>query len=518
MARGWITGILTGVVVSGLGLATASLVMGPVAPEPQPDMAAPEPAVPVPVPDAMGDVDAGAAVEAAPQPVAPAEAVAAEDTQPTPEMMVDESPAPDAGEADAAPAADLAPVEAPPVSAAPDAAAPDAAPDAEQPPADAPQAAPETMTAPEPPVEPEAMMEEAGEPAAAADAAAVEAAPLVEAAPQPAAEPEPVTEPAAEPEPDIAAVAPEPEATPEPAAAPDAPAERAALPQIVVEAAPGAAPAPAPRAMPETVMVSPEADLMPEAEGDPAAAVVTNRLPRIGDTPAPEVAAPVAVPALSRNAVAFAPTGDQPRLAFLLVDTGADDRAGLGDLAKLPFPVSVAVDASAADAEQAIAFYRAQGAEVVLEMPLPEGATATDVDVTVEAYGPLLDQAVAVLAEDDLGFQTLGEGAVQLATNLAESGHGLVSFPSGLNTGHKAALKEGVKAGLVFRDLDSEGQTGAVIRRFLDNAAFRARGEEGVIVVARTRAETLQALLEWSLGTRAQSVALAPVSAVLAGD
>ena len=117
-----------------------------------------------------------------------------------------------------------------------------------------------------------------------------------------------------------------------------------------------------------------------------------------------------------------------------------------------------------------------------------------------------------------LDFQALGPGAVQLATNLAESGHGLVSFPAGLNTGHKSALKLDVPAGLVFLDLDGDGQESPVIRRFLDNAAFRARNEEGVIVIARTRPETLQALLEWSLGNRAQTVTLAPISAVLLGE
>ena len=57
-----------------------------------------------------------------------------------------------------------------------------------------------------------------------------------------------------------------------------------------------------------------------------------------------------------------------------------------------------------------------------------------------------------------------------------------------------------------------------MIRRFLDNAAFRARNEDGVIVLARARAETLEALQEWSLGNRAQTVTLAPISAVLLAE
>ena len=200
-------------------------------------------------------------------------------------------------------------------------------------------------------------------------------------------------------------------------------------------------------------------------------------------------------------------------LSLLLLDTG--NRLDLGANGGLPFPVTVAVDAGAADAQAAVDHYRAQGAEVALMLPLPEGATPSDVDVTVQAYGELLGEAAEVVIEPELGLQALGAGAEQLATNLAESGHGLVSFPAGLNNGHKAAVKLGVPAGLVFLDLDGEGQGGPVIRRFLDNAAFRARNEDGVIVIARTSPETLEALKQWSTMNRAQTVRLAPVSAVL---
>jgi len=102
-----------------------------------------------------------------------------------------------------------------------------------------------------------------------------------------------------------------------------------------------------------------------------------------------------------------------------------------------------------------------------------------------------------------------------VAVILREDGLGLITLPQGLNTGHKAALRGGVAAGLIFRELDNDGQSGAVIRRFMDNAAFKARQNKGVILLGHARAETIQALIEWSLGNRAKSVALAPVSVVL---
>ncbi|MEJ1991612.1 MAG: divergent polysaccharide deacetylase family protein [Maritimibacter sp.] len=316
---------------------------------------------------------------------------------------------------------------------------------------------------------------------------------------------------------------------------------------------------------PDMAMDQPEEMEEDQPQGLPETGVVTSRLPRIGDdTPAEDAApddeavaslAPVAPlpsagmpeskvegvvtgrlptinaadgesdaadpvldstsqPALERNAIRFTASTGQPLLSLLLIDTG-DGRDTLRDLDKLPFPVTVAVDASASDAAKAIDFYRVKGAEVALIVPLPAGASATDVEVTLQGYDRLLSQAVAAMVADKDGFQTLGAGAVQFGGHLLDQGLGLVTFPSGLNTGHKAALKEGVHAGLVFRDLDGEGQNGATIQRFLDNAAFRARNQNGVIVVARTHGETVQALLEWSLGNRAQTVALAPLSAVL---
>lgn len=560
MARGWIAGLLTGAVVAGLGLAVVSVVFGPVAsvtPPQVPPVATPETAAPATAPSetetvapdaapaesameegqapeatAQADVPDAAAPEdsGTPQQNAPAEGVAPDDRPTDAGDVAGEMPQAEAAPADETPAqapvseedseaengdaaqtgdSPAAPGQA--VRQEPDEAATASetdkmpAPEPTSPvqeaaaPPPAPVADAERPTAPQP-VEPEPDSAVTGESDTGPDGEAVEA----EAADATPPAPVPVTPPqagarlapAATPQP-----LPEPE--PEPETAPEA------EPEEIGAAAP-------PPLEPKTIIVSPEADLAPELDTEPG--VVVNRLPMIGDAPepAPEAEKP-REPALSRNALAFAPSGDQPRLSFLLIDTGAADRESLGDLGKLPFPVTVAIDASAVDAQEAITFYREHGAEVVLEMPLPEGATPTDIDVTVEAYGPLLDQAIAVLPEQTSDFQTLGAAAVQLATNLAETGHGLVSYPAGLNTGHKAAVKEGVKAGLVFRDLDSKGQGGAVIRRFLDNAAFKARGHDGVIVVARTRTETVQALLEWSLGTRAQSVALAPVSAVLAG-
>ncbi|GGD33531.1 divergent polysaccharide deacetylase family protein [Sinisalibacter lacisalsi] len=529
MARGILAGIATGIVVAGLGLGTASLVLDRVempgavpapaaqetpvneAPEPaqgqdeaapvEPEMPAAEDAEADGVPDAGGD---------APADTSPADTPSDDpqegDAEAEPDLSGTAAPAEAEPWADAGDTADADATNATAATDADTADAPDAmaASDAETPPADAdepraptPEADAPSATRPADAQTPEAEAQddgaEAEAPAQAVSGAQDDAAPADADAP--------------EAETDVAAAMTQPESPAAPAIS-ESTAEMPGAPDT--DAADAAEPAET------TAEADPEADT-------PASTVITGRLPRIGDEteeePTGEDLAEEATaedlasaPALQRNAAPFDAPADLPLMAILLIDTGNAN----ADLGNLPFPVSVAVDAAALDAAETIAFYRDQGLEVVTILPLPEGATAADVEINLEAYVPLLEDSVAAMAEESLGFQGLGPGAVQLAVNLAETGHGLVSFPSGLNTGHKAAQKAGVKAGLVFRDLDAEGQAAPVIRRFLDNAAFRARNESGVIVVARTRAETVQALVEWSLGTRAASVTLAPVSALLA--
>jgi polysaccharide deacetylase 2 family uncharacterized protein YibQ len=67
----------------------------------------------------------------------------------------------------------------------------------------------------------------------------------------------------------------------------------------------------------------------------------------------------------------------------------------------------------------------------------------------------------------------------------------------------------------IFRDFDANGQDATVIRRFLDQAAFKARQVDQIVMVGRLRPVTISALLLWGLQDRASSVALAPISAVL---
>ena len=82
-------------------------------------------------------------------------------------------------------------------------------------------------------------------------------------------------------------------------------------------------------------------------------------------------------------------------------------------------------------------------------------------------------------------------------------------------TSPAADWRRGVPSVTVFRDIDSKGQTEVVMRRFLDQAAFKARQEDGVLMLGHLRQDTLAALAVWTLADRASTVALAPASTLL---
>ena len=87
-----------------------------------------------------------------------------------------------------------------------------------------------------------------------------------------------------------------------------------------------------------------------------------------------------------------------------------------------------------------------------------------------------------------------------------------------MNAADQVARREDVEAATVFRDISTAGSDRVAVRRLLDRAVFKAGQEGRVAVVGTADAETLAALLEWTVEGKAATVALAPVTAVLKID
>ncbi|UWR23768.1 divergent polysaccharide deacetylase family protein [Sulfitobacter sp. S190] len=562
MIRGLLGGIGLGAVFSVGVASVASLVLpiGPTAP------VAPAPDTSVPAARVDG-VPADVAQRPATDPVAEPEAPEAPEAQPAPaaeqppaEPVAPQEPVPDRVAQQAEP--DPVVIEAPQPAQAPDAPAPDVADDAPvqaagDAPATAPVDAPQTYAAaaPQQPVPTPPQRAQAGDgvpqvptalqqPQTAVVADPSRPQPLPQdqtAALQPDAPVLPNPQALAPMIPDDgsdSAVATEP-AAPLPAPAPQVdPVEEAALPPApetpiapaVPETAPDVAPEPSPDADPQppavrvlpapnTAQTAPDAAALPRI-GRPATRLIdgtgsaTAPQPETIDTPVD----PADLPPLEAFAADFENLDAKPLMSLVLIDTGADldgGEIGLPALRSFPYPISFAVDSSLADAAARMQRYRDDGFEVLAMIDLPEGAQPNDAEVNLNATLSSLSQVVGVLEGTEGGLQPSRETADQVSAILRSSGHGLVTRNQGLNTMANLARKQGVAAAPIFRDFDSNDQNARVIRRFLDQAAFKAGQEGGVIMLGRLRPETIKALLVWALADRAGTVALAPVSAVL---
>ncbi len=525
MIRNFVTGIVVGGVVAGAGLGVVSQL----APLPQGRVQVVDQSKPVvvPKPEPVKPASTDAAAVTAPAAEAMPAPEAKPVTKPAVEMPSLAEQAPPATPEPAAPAAKPAAPVAEVLPALP------AAPQAEAAAAVTPKASAEL---PEPPAKPPTASAEA--PAALNDPAAAPAAPQLqvgaETAPTPAspgalagdigtdAAPAPADLPP-----------PAPQETTETLLTPaPAPAEPTPPSMLVLDPAPEPAPV-----VPTPAVVVPEAPELPKlldtSQPETLApsvgltksvdGVTVGRLPSIAEPapPADPTMAAEPVPAadtrpIAQYAAEFSNDLGKPLFAVLLVDSGAAD-LDRAKLAALPFPVSFVIDPLDPGAAAAEAIYRAAGKEVVmLAAGIPAGATAGDLEQTFQANAAVLPESVAVMDIGAAGFQDNRPLASMVVPIIKDQGRGLVTFDAGLNAADQVARREDVAAAVIFRDLDGAGEDTPLIRRYLDRAAFKAAQEGRVVVVGTTRPETIAALMEWSIEGKGASVALAPISAVLA--
>ncbi|MCC5973478.1 MAG: divergent polysaccharide deacetylase family protein [Rubellimicrobium sp.] len=226
-------------------------------------------------------------------------------------------------------------------------------------------------------------------------------------------------------------------------------------------------------------------------------------------------------PALQRFAAAAVTTAEgdgRPQLSIILIDDGTLD-AAVAALAALPIPVTIALDPGQAGVTNRMLDLRAAGFEVISLARLPTGAQPTDVAVALEGAFAALPEAIGILDAGEGGMQANSAITDQTMDRLARDGRGLVVVPQGLNMALRSADAAGVPGVAILRDLDADGQDAAAIRRQLDQAAFTARRDGAVVLLARLRPDTLSALMLWGSSAQAGQVVVVPVSArLLAGS
>ena len=245
--------------------------------------------------------------------------------------------------------------------------------------------------------------------------------------------------------------------------------------------------------------------LAPDAPLSEDTSIVTGRLPTVstGDAGDDQAAA------MTEEAV----VDDRPLMSIILIDTG-EYNIGPEALASFPYPISFAIDPLRDDALEAAERYRSEGFELLIVADLPESGDASLVDVALVPTIDSIPGAVGILEGTNGGLQGNMELAESVLKMVEDTGNGLVLRPKGLNAAQQQADGRDLPVETMFRDFDASGQNASVIRRFLDQAAFKARQEGSVIMVGRLRPATISALLLWGLQDRASSVALTPVSTI----
>ena len=228
---------------------------------------------------------------------------------------------------------------------------------------------------------------------------------------------------------------------------------------------------------------------------------------------APEQSVAPAIPPIDAFAVEFDNPEGKPLMSILLIDDG--DAVGAEALLDFPYPLSFAVNPEDPMAVEKMAQYRAAGFEVVAMVDFPVEATPGDAETALEVWLGAVPETVALLEGVSGGIQGNRALSDQVTAVVRDGGRGLITQDRGLNTVQKLAARDGVPSGVVFRDFDGAGQTPTVMRRFLDQAAFRAGQQGAVIMLGRVQPDTISALLIWGLQDRASRVALAPISASL---
>lgn len=245
--------------------------------------------------------------------------------------------------------------------------------------------------------------------------------------------------------------------------------------------------------------------------------LTSERLPTVGETEDAAQASGISdTSPLVQFAARYERINTRPVLSVVLIDEGKSD-LDITILREFPVPLSIAVDPLASNAAERARQFRAMGLEVLALVDLPEGAKPSDVAVNMSNAFDILPESIAVIEGGQAGLQSSREVADEVIEVVKSTGHGLVMLPKGLNTAQKMAQRDGVPSVTIFRDFDGANQSEVVMRRFLDQAAFKARQQEGVLMLGRLRDDTLAALAIWTLADRASTVALAPASVLLTG-
>ena len=204
-----------------------------------------------------------------------------------------------------------------------------------------------------------------------------------------------------------------------------------------------------------------------------------------------------------------ADTAPPSTLALILLDQSGEGLTAEA-LSTLSIPLTIAIDPAAPNAASRGAMFARAGHAIMAILNVTDVKTGGDVSIALAQALRVLPSATSVFVKDTAGLRRNAPVAQMVFASLAANDLGLVTFDLGLQTQNTA-----VQATTVFRDLDSKGQSAAIMRRFLDQAIDTAQTEGPLVVMARLRTETINALSNWAEQAGTGTVRVVPVTDAL---
>ncbi|MEM6464938.1 MAG: divergent polysaccharide deacetylase family protein [Pseudomonadota bacterium] len=222
--------------------------------------------------------------------------------------------------------------------------------------------------------------------------------------------------------------------------------------------------------------------------------------------------------AFRSNRVAFDAPDTRPLLSVILVDIGSEG-VSRDALQSIQFPVTYAIEANMVGAADASRAFRALGFETLAMMPyvgelvFNKGDAASRLDQNIGALLGAVPSAVGLVDRIDGPFPLDANLSRSVLAALQVTGHGLLTHRSrGLNQVDRQARSVGVPSAAIARVIDARPGR-QTVRTAMDRAVLDASKTGASVVIGRTDAETMTALMSWVLGPGGKSVLLAPVSA-----
>jgi len=250
-------------------------------------------------------------------------------------------------------------------------------------------------------------------------------------------------------------------------------------------------------------------------EGEPVAMVTTAETGVASQPSAPpgELSQSVSGPAIEVFATAFTGDPSRPMMAIVLEDTLETSLQPLVDLGK-PLSFALRSDIDSSESAQSI---RQSGYEVLAMLPSGMDRNG-DVAGQVAQYMQNVPVAVAVIDANSGGVMLNRDAMQKVLDATRPAGLGVITFAgTGDLVARDQALRAGAPYGNVVQIIDKTADVDLILQA-LDRAAFDALTRGSSIVFARTKPETIDALVRWTSGAFAQRLQIVPVSVAIQRD